>query len=83
MKIISTDWIFSMFLVLLWCKSIYNKKLKYFRPSSMTGGPTSASANAGTGPVTAGDVGRPWTCPHCTYINPADMAACDMCSLPR
>lgn len=49
----------------------------------MTGGPTSASANAGTGPVTAGDVGRPWTCPHCTYINPADMAACDMCSLPR
>ncbi|XP_026475213.1 nuclear protein localization protein 4 homolog isoform X2 [Ctenocephalides felis] len=53
------------------------------RPSSMTGGPTSASANAGTGPVTAGDVGRPWTCPHCTYINPADMAACDMCSLPR
>lgn len=24
-----------------------------------------------------------WTCRHCTFINPADLATCDMCSLPR
>ncbi|XP_025602595.2 nuclear protein localization protein 4 homolog isoform X4 [Athalia rosae] len=24
-----------------------------------------------------------WTCRHCTFINSADLATCDMCSLPR
>ncbi|XP_058797778.1 nuclear protein localization protein 4 homolog isoform X2 [Phymastichus coffea] len=24
-----------------------------------------------------------WTCSHCTFLNPADISTCDMCSLPR
>lgn len=24
-----------------------------------------------------------WTCPHCTFLNPAELDTCDMCSLPK
>ncbi|XP_015125165.1 nuclear protein localization protein 4 homolog isoform X1 [Diachasma alloeum] len=24
-----------------------------------------------------------WTCPHCTFLNPAEIGTCEMCSLPR
>ncbi|KAK0173737.1 hypothetical protein PV328_006888 [Microctonus aethiopoides] len=24
-----------------------------------------------------------WTCPHCTFLNPAELGSCEMCNLPR
>jgi nuclear protein localization family protein 4 len=29
------------------------------------------------------DPGPLWTCSHCTYLNPAELGTCEMCSLPR
>lgn len=51
-------------------------------------GDSVSTVGVGTG-VVSGAVNNPiadkplWTCRHCTFINPADLATCDMCSLPR
>ncbi|XP_015608154.1 nuclear protein localization protein 4 homolog [Cephus cinctus] len=62
-------------------------------PSSNGGsssGSVSSSAAGGSGNVGAGQsvvntaTEQPlWTCPHCTFLNPADLASCEMCNLPR
>lgn len=50
---------------------------------------SSSSSGIGTGidvgPTNAnGSANQPlWTCPHCTFLNPADIGTCEMCSLPR
>lgn len=51
---------------------------------------TSISSTAGVGidvgmgsVVNSAEEQSLWTCPHCTFLNPTDLATCDMCNLPR
>ncbi|KAG7209634.1 hypothetical protein KM043_011281 [Ampulex compressa] len=49
---------------------------------------SSAIGGSGTGARAEAAVNSPpdqplWTCPHCTFLNPADLTMCEMCSLPR
>lgn len=27
--------------------------------------------------------GQPWTCAHCTFINPTNLTSCEICNLPH
>ena len=27
--------------------------------------------------------GSPWTCVHCTFINPPNLSSCEICNLPQ
>ncbi|XP_057323162.1 nuclear protein localization protein 4 homolog isoform X2 [Microplitis mediator] len=51
-------------------------------------GSSSAGAGVGIGVGTGSNVNAAstqplWTCPHCTFLNPAELGSCEMCSLPR
>lgn len=54
-----------------------------------SGSRLSSSSSAGGIDVTSGTMGNQpmnqplWTCPHCTFLNPAELATCEMCNLPR
>ncbi|XP_044016289.1 nuclear protein localization protein 4 homolog isoform X3 [Aphidius gifuensis] len=46
---------------------------------------SNSSSGIDVGPTNGnGSSNQPlWTCPHCTFLNPAELATCEMCSLPR
>lgn len=51
-------------------------------------GSSSAGPGVGIGVGTGSSVNAAatqplWTCPHCTFLNPAELGSCEMCSLPR
>lgn len=49
-----------------------------------TGPPSEASASIDFGPNNQQRTDQSlWTCPYCTFLNPAELNTCDMCSLPR
>jgi len=41
--------------------------------------PISQAVNKGSETV----VGSPWTCVHCTFINPSNLSSCEICNLPQ
>jgi len=47
---------------------------------SESGAETSNAVGASGLPSNAGQM---WACPYCTFLNSADRASCDMCSLPQ
>lgn len=60
-----------------------------FGSSSRTSSSASVEASGGIG-VGTEPMARPsadqralWTCSHCTFLNAADLAVCEMCNLPR
>jgi len=59
-----------------------------FGGSSRTLPSTTAEASGGIGVGTEPIANPPpdqalWTCSHCTFLNAADLAVCEMCNLPR
>lgn len=49
---------------------------------------SAGTRNAGIGVGTQAVADQPsqqslWTCPYCTFLNPADFGMCEMCNLPR
>lgn len=42
-----------------------------------------SAAGSSSRPAAGRVVGGEWTCPHCTFLNPSNLTACDMCNLPR
>lgn len=59
-----------------------------FSGSSRTLPSTIAEGSAGVGVGTEPIANPPpdqalWTCSHCTFLNAADLAVCEMCNLPR
>ncbi|XP_067620003.1 nuclear protein localization protein 4 homolog isoform X2 [Eurosta solidaginis] len=52
--------------------------------SGHSAGSTSTAPNSGGGAAPAGaGTNNQWQCNHCTFINPAELSSCEMCSLPR
>ncbi|KAI4456792.1 nuclear protein localization 4 [Holotrichia oblita] len=48
-------------------------------PPSRPGSVAAGSISVGTGSPNEAQ----WTCPYCTYLNPADVQSCEICNLPR
>jgi nuclear protein localization family protein 4 len=44
----------------------------------------SGGIGVGTEPIASSPSDQAlWTCSHCTFLNAADLAVCEMCNLPR
>lgn len=69
-----------------WSKSEHWATVEQLIAATNTSLPNSRSGSAGSPNTSASpgsSSGAQWTCPFCTFLNPAEVHSCEMCSLPR